>query len=441
MKSIKKGAFSRGLSIAKLGVKTGAKAAGNYISGGDQEEYLIAQMKSIAEEFGELKGTMMKIGQSISMYGEHFLPPKANAFLKELQFQSPPMDWEAIEAVIEKELGLGVFNDLDIEEKALASASLGQVHKAVNKKTGEVYAMKVQYPGVAGAIESDVKNLKRIFSMAKIIPTNLDLNEIFDEIKTMLYQETNYSLEASWTQKIHDLLEKDSRFIVPKVIRQYSTGKILTTTFIDGVTVDSKEVLNLPQEERNHIGFSFLSHYINELFNYKAVQTDPHLGNYRIQISEDKKHKLVLFDFGAMRIVPNDFSKNFKGLLKAGAIDENKKDIQQYGTNLGYLEDGDSEELIKAYTKICTLITEPFRSGSGENYTSDGGYLWKETNLPKRVTEAAKYIAKNFKLRTPPKEAVFLDRKLGGAFIFLSVIDFQANTNAWLENELKNLKT
>ncbi|MGH1469225.1 MAG: ABC1 kinase family protein, partial [Bdellovibrionales bacterium] len=393
MKSIKKGAFSRGLSIAKLGVKTGAKAAGNYISGGDQEEYLIAQMKVIAEEFGELKGTMMKIGQSISMYGEHFLPPKANAFLKELQFQSPPMDWEAIEAVIEKELGLGVFNDLEIDETALASASLGQVHKATNKKTGEIYAMKVQYPGVAGAIESDVKNLKRIFSMAKIIPTNLDLNDIFDEIKTMLYQETNYNLEKEWTEKIHNLLKDDERFLVPKVITEYSTNKILTTNFIDGLTIDSKEVLSLPQEERNYIGFSFLTHYINELFNYKAVQTDPHLGNYRIQLSQNKKHKLVLFDFGAMRVVPDDFSKNFKGLLQAGAIDESNKDIKKHGTNLGYLEDGDPEELIEAYTDICTLITEPFRSGPGDNYTPEGGYLWKTTDLPKRVTEAAKYIA------------------------------------------------
>ncbi len=141
-----------------------------------------------------------------------------------------------------------------------------------------------------------------------------------------------------------------------------------------------------------------------------------------------------------MRVVPDDFSKNFKGLLQAGAIDESNKDIKKHGTNLGYLEDGDPEELIEAYTDICTLITEPFRSGPGDNYTPEGGYLWKTTDLPKRVTEAAKYIAKNFKLRTPPREAVFLDRKLGGAFIFLSVIGFQANTNKWLKETLKKIQ-
>lgn len=436
MKSIKKGAFNRGFSIVKLGLKAGTKAAGNYVSGGDQEDYIISQIKMIAEEFGELKGTMMKVGQSLSTYGEHFLPPKANAFLKELQFQSPPMDWEAIEAVIEKELGLSAFMDLEIDEVALASASLGQVHKAVNKKTGEVYAMKVQYPGVAEAIESDIKNIKRVFSLAKIMPTGLELDGIFDEVKTMLYQETNYSIEKSWTEKIYEQLKEDERFLSPKVITQYSTSKILTTTFIDGDLVDSKKVLELPQKERDYIGSSFLAHYMNELFKFKAVQTDPHLGNYRIQIQENGKHKLVLFDFGAMRIVPDDFGTNFKGLLKAGAVDESSDDIIEYGTNLGYLETDDSKALKEAYVKICMLITEPFRSSGNEFYTENGGYLWQKTDLPKRVTKAGTYIAKNFKLRIPPKETVFLDRKLGGAFIFLSVIDFQANTNVWLSKFL-----
>ncbi len=437
MKTIKKSPFSRGLSIAKLGLKAGTRAAGNYVSGGNQEDYLISQMKMIAEEFGELKGTMMKVGQSLSTYGEHFLPPKANAFLKELQFKSPPMDWEAIETLIEKELGLSVFLELDIDEKALAAASLGQVHKAVHKKTGAVYAMKVQYPGVSDAIESDVKNLKRIFSLAKVLPKALNLDEIFDEVKTMLYQETNYTIESSWTQKIHLQLKNDDRFLSPEVIPQYSTSKILTTRFIEGETLDSKKVLSLPQEERDFIGSSFLEHYINELFKYKAVQTDPHLGNYRVQIQKNGRHKLVLFDFGAMRVVPDDFSKNFKSLVLAGALDENSDDIIKYATNLGYLMNDDSEELKNSFVQVCNLITEPFRSTGSEFHTKEGGYLWKKTNLPKRVAKSVAYIAKNFKLRVPPRESVFLDRKLGGAFIFLSVIDFQGNTNTLLKELLK----
>lgn len=267
MKDIKKTTFKRGLSVAKLGLKTGAKAAGNYISGNkNSDEYLVSQMKLIAAEFGELKGTFMKAGQSLSMYGEHFLPPQANAFLKELQFRSPPLDWEAIEAVIEKELGLGVFNDYDIDSKALAAASLGQVHKATNKKTGEVFAMKVQYPGVADAINSDVKNIKRAFSIAKILPSHLNLDEVFEEIKNMLHQETDYNIERKWTEKVYKQLEEDSRFIVPKVHEELCTSKIITTSFIEGHTIDSEEVQALTQDQKNHIGRTFLDHYLNELF-------------------------------------------------------------------------------------------------------------------------------------------------------------------------------
>lgn len=438
MKSIKKGSFSRGLSIAKLGLRTGAKAAGNYIKGGDQDEYLTEQMRIIAKEFGELKGTAMKLGQGLSMYGEHFLPPKANAFLKSLQFQSPPMDWEAIEAVIEKELGFGVFVDLDIEEKAIASASLGQVHKATNKKTGEVYAMKVQYPGVADAIESDVKNLKRFFTLAKVIPADLDLDEIFDEIKTMLYQETNYSIEKSWTRKIYDSLKDDDRFLVPKPIDQFSTVKILTTTFLEGVAVDSEEVKNLSQEEKDELGFSFLDHYLDELFVHKAVQTDAHLGNYKIQINPGGKNKIIQFDFGAMRVVPESFSKGFHLLLNGGAILKEDALIEKAGRDLKYLRDGDPQELVDIYVEMCNLILEPFRGlDSLEFSTPEGGYHWQQTDLPSRVAKAGTYIAKNFKLRTPPKEAIFLDRKLAGAFFFLTVIDFKANTYEWLKEKLK----
>lgn len=440
MKNIKKSSFSRGISIAKLGLKTGARAAGNYIKGGDQSEYISSQMKTLAEELGELKGTFMKVGQSLSMYGESFLPPEANAFLKSLQYQSPPLDWEAIEAVIEKELGLSVFAEYDIEPKALASASMGQVHKAVHKQSGKVYAMKVQYPGVAEAIESDVKNIKRVFSISKVLPAHLKLDDIFDEIKTMLYQECDYKLEKEWTERIYELFKVDGRFVTPKVYPPLCTKKVLTTEFIDGETLDSKAVQELSQKDKDFLGFAFLDHYLDELFKFQAVQTDPHLGNYRVQIFEEAPPKLVLFDFGAMRIVPDDFAKNFKGILKASALEKNTEKIILYGIELKYLLESDAKKLKQEYVDICNLITEPFSGDTSLEFgLPDGGYKWKNSDLPKRVAVAGSQIAKNFKLRIPPKESVFLNRKLGGAFIFLSVLGFQANSRHWLEEKLASL--
>lgn len=437
MKRVKTGSFSRGLSLAKLGLKTGATAAGNYITGGDQDEYLTKQMKTIAAELGELKGSLMKAGQGLSMYGEHFLPKAANDFLKALQFESPPVDWESIEVTIEKELGLSVFQELDIDEKPIASASLGQVHKARDRKTGEVYAMKVQYPGVEDAIYSDIRNLKRILSVAKIIPTSLKTDQLFEEVKEMLIQETDYAIEAEWTKEVNKWVEGDERYVVPKTIDKYCTHKILTTTYIEGVQVDSEAVQNLSKEDKNHLGFAFLNNYMEELFKYKAVQTDPHLGNYRIQLNEGRKPKLVLFDFGAMRKVPQEYGENYLGMVKS-SLKGDEEGIIKYGTKLKYLMPDDPQELKDIYVELCKLIQEPFKGTSNKSpFTNEAGeYKFKETDLPKRVASKGAYIAKNFTLRAPPKESIFLDRKLGGTFVFLSVLGFHANAEKWMADKL-----
>lgn len=443
MKKIKKGSFGRGLSIAKLGFKTGVKAAGNYMAPSkNNDDYLASQIELIARELGELKGTMMKIGQGLSMYGEHFLPEKANVFLKSLQYQSPPLDWDSIETTIEKELGLKALSELEIEEKALASASLGQVHKATIKKTGEVIALKVQYPDVDSAIKSDVRNLKRVFSVAKIFPSEMKLDSIFEEIKTMLFQELDYKEELKWTQAVYENLKDDDRYIVPKVYTEFSTSKILATSFIDGHTIDSQRVKDLSQEKKNEIAFSFLDHYLNELFLYHIVQTDPHLGNYRIHIDEKTAEcKLVLFDFGAMREVPEHFEKPFKKIIQA-ALENNKENVIAHGIELGYLKPSDTEDLKDRYFELCRMITEPFRANELEpkDYiTEDKSYIWKRSDLPMRVAKAGTEVAKNYKLRTPPRESIFLDRKLGGTFVFLSVLDFQANSDQWMRDKLKTL--
>ncbi len=438
MKEIKKSSFSRGLRVAKLGLKTGLKAAGNYISPKEQEDYLIEQMKLIADELGELKGTMMKVGQGLSMYGEHFLPPKANEMLKSLQSSSPPLDWESIETTLEKELGMKAFSELDIDEEALAAASLGQVHKAVIKKTGEVIALKVQYPGVDSAMHSDVKNLKRVFSLGKIFPSEMKLDLIFQEIQGMLLGELDYSKELYWTDTVYNNLKDDPRYLVPKPIPEFCTKKIMATSFIEGVPVDSDEVLNLSQESRNKIGYAFLEHYFNELFLFKSVQTDPHLGNYRINLTDPENPKLVLLDFGAMKEVPDSFGEPFKKLIRAALKDDTDTMIEAAET-MGYLKPDDPQKLVDSYIKLCSLIVEPF-STSGleecEYINKDKEYVWKETDLPKRVAAAGTQIAKNFKLRTPPKESLFLDRKLGGTFIFLSVLNFQAYCDDWIKDRI-----
>lgn len=431
MKKIKTGLLERSLAMAKLSLKSGALAAKQLINT-DKEEYLIQQMKLLSEELGELKGSLMKVGQTISMYGEHFLPPKANEYLKNLQSDSPKLDWEDIKSFLDLEIGADKLLNLEINKEAIAAASLGQVHKAVDKRTKKVYAIKIQYPGVEKSIRSDLRALKSIFNIAQIIPSSPRTDQFFEEIETMLIQETNYELEKIWTQQIYKKLKNDKRFIVPEIIEEFSSRHVLTTSFEEGVKVDSQAVHNLSQDRRNNLALNFLDLYYKELFEFKLVQTDPHLGNYRIRLNDSGEDQIVLFDFGAMREVPDHFGVPFKNLVKAAA-DKDKKTIFECAYKMKYLFEDDPESLKEIYYNLCCLIGEPFAENPENSFTDkDGNYDWKNTDLPKRVAIMGSEILKNHKLRVPPRESIFLDRKLGGAFIFASVVGLNGKARSGL---------
>jgi predicted unusual protein kinase regulating ubiquinone biosynthesis (AarF/ABC1/UbiB family) len=444
LNSIKSRGLSRGLSLLKASIKVGSVAAKQFMNSNmtpqERTAYLVTQVKAFTEEMGQLKGSAMKVGQLISTYGEHFLPPEANKVLKSLQQKSPPVSWSVIERQVQKELGQ-LADKLEIEKTPLASASIGQVHRAKNIETGEIYAVKVQYPGVDQAIDSDLKIFKLMLATLNLLPRGARMDQVFEEVREMLYQEVDYRQELAFTSKYYEELKDGPRFVVPKPEPQFCTPRIMVTHFIEGSEVDSTEVLSLSQERRNRLGKNYLELYLDELTKYKLVQTDPHFGNYRVQVDpKGENDRLVLFDFGAMRVVPDRFLKNYKNLMRAG-LERNEPLIVESGKNLNLLENDDSHELKQKYVDLCLLITEPFAdpqwgSVPDDLMTEDGVYDWGKSDLPKRVATMGSQLAFNFKLRSPPKESVFLDRKLGGVFIFLKVLGCKLEARSLLRSKL-----
>jgi predicted unusual protein kinase regulating ubiquinone biosynthesis (AarF/ABC1/UbiB family) len=436
LSKIKSSMMSRGFALARVSVSAGAKAASHAVGNlfADEadkperfKEMLMSQVDSLTRELGQLKGSLMKVGQLLSMYGEHFLPPEANAVLKSLQNQSPPLEWNAIEKVLKKQLSPEALATLEIDPEPLASASLGQVHKARRKSDGKWLAMKIQYPGVDQAIEGDLKALRSILSVSKLIPKGPKYDELFNEIRFMLHQEVDYAKELKTTQEFKERLSNDSRYIIPEVIPELSTKRVLTTSYEEGIPVDSPEVKALAQERRNSIGIAALELYFRELFELGAVQTDPHFGNYRVRLGKDgEPDRLVLLDFGAVRHLPKTFLKSYLKVVR-GSHSRNTEMIVDGATELGFLKDEDSEQMRKMFVDLCFRITEPFfLSGTpgvpDSLYEPDGSYRWGESDLPNRIAKQASQMAISFKLRSPPREIVFLDRKLGGMFIFLSTL-------------------
>lgn len=449
LKKLKSSVFSRGMSLAKVALHTGISVAQHGLTNIFNDEnlknknwqaLLKSQAALLTNELGELKGSLMKAGQMLSMYGEHFLPPEANQFLKALQSDSPPLAWEAIEPLLRNRLG-DKINLLEIEATPIASASMGQVHRAKILSSGEIIALKVQYPDVDRAIDSDLKTLKTLLTSLKLLPQNFDLSPLLEEIKTMLHQEVDYLTEAKLTDEFYELLKEDSRFVVPRVYHDFSGPQILATSFEEGFRVDSKEIQGLPQNQRNEIALSFLDLYFQELFQWGFVQTDPHAGNYRIRIEGDRA-QIVLFDFGASRRYPKKFLIPYRQMIRA-SLEDNTDAFKKAAAEIGFLQEGDNPELEKLFIEFCFESIEPFLSpydprNINGRVQNDGSYDWKNTDLPERLSKRVFEIIRKFSWRTPPKEIVFLDRKTGGVFIFLSLLRAKINGRALLFKYLEN---
>jgi predicted unusual protein kinase regulating ubiquinone biosynthesis (AarF/ABC1/UbiB family) len=459
LKKIKSSVFSRSLSVARMTLQTGTQWAGHGLSNlltkdSDKpekwKEFLTVQAKYLSGELGELKGSLMKAGQMLSMYGEYFLPPEANQFLKSLQSQSPPIVWSEIEKWIKEELGAEKFQELEIHPQSIGSASLGQVHKAQIKKTGEWIALKVQYPGVKKAIDSDLLALRSLLSLIKVIPSGIALDQLFDEVRTMLVQETDYVQEAQQTEKFYDLLKDDPRFVVPKIQSRYCSEKLLATSLELGYPADHALVQSLSLERRNRLSKMFLELYFRELFWWGTVQTDPHLGNYRIRINkETSEDQLILFDFGAVRTYSDDFLKSYLNMITA-AFKNDTESLSKEALNLKFLQNGDDPKWRKSFEEFCVMTVEPFLKrdfphANPKFLNSLDQYDWKSSDLPQRLSRKVIEIIQSFQVRPPPREVIFLDRKTGGVFVFLAVMGARLQSydlfNSFVEarkNSLKN---
>ncbi len=432
---IKTSTFSRGLSLAKLTLQAGASMAQHGITTalkskeGKEENWkklLLDQASLLSTELGELKGSLMKAGQMLSMYGEHFLPPEANSLLKSLQSDSPPLSWKAIEPTLQKQMAPEQLAKLEIEQTALASASMGQVHRAKIKSTGELIALKIQYPRVDKAIDTDLKAIRTLLGTLKLLPKDFNLDSVFEEIRSMLQQEIDYEYEAQLTEEFAARLKGDHRFIVPKVFREFSGPKILATSFERGLRADDPLIQSLPQERRNRLALSFLDLYFKELFEWGVVQTDPHAGNYRIRIDPQGHDQLVLLDFGATRSYQSEFLEPYRRMVK-GSVFNDSELVTKSAHELKFLDEADQVELRDSFIDFCFATVEPFLAADDpRNHNNlidaNGMYDWKSTDLPKRVSAKAFKIIRNFKWRTPPRELLFLDRKTGGVFVFLAIL-------------------
>ncbi|MEH0862383.1 ABC1 kinase family protein [Halobacteriovorax sp. DPLXC-1] len=415
---IKNKFISRQMGVAKLALKMGKDVWSkrnedlkNKLSGG-----IGPHVELIANELGVMKGSLMKAGQLLSTYAGAFLPPEAQKVLKQLENQSYYLDWEQVKT----QVPIDFLDRLEIEEEPIAAASLGQVHLATYENAR--YAMKIQYKGVRKAIKNDVKALKMLMKILNVIPKEVDLREIYEEIEDMLFLETNYIEEAKSINKFRELLKDYPQFKVPDILEEFSNEKVLTMEYLDGHSLRELENLNLSQDDRNELGREFMRLMFLELFHFKKVQTDVHMGNYILL----PNNQWGLIDFGASKTPPDSFLKGYQTLIIACANLDRKLFFQNL-YDMDYLSKNKetNEDFFWEYARI---IAAPFQ---------DGVYDWGRSNVADKVMEMAPRLMKEVAVGNPSRHTIFLDRKIGGVFFVLQKLEACFDVRSLLKEVLE----
>lgn len=361
-------------------------------------------IQAVADKLSHLRGAAMKLGQLLSMDAGELLPAELAALLERLRADAAPMPHKQLVATFEKELGSGwldKFSHLDLN--SFARASIGQVHKATSEQ-GQALAIKVQYPGVADSIHSDVDNVVSLIKLSGLLPKTLNITPLVEEAKVQLLAETDYLQEANSLAAFAKALAGNPHFKVPHSYPALSTQHLLTMEFVEGKPLE--DMVSLPQNTRDELAFRLIELFFTEMFELGMIQTDPNLANY--QYNPDTG-QIILLDFGATRVISPALSQSYKALLLAGA-EGNLQALKQAACEIGYFSQDIDPAYQQAVLSLFELAISPLRAEAPFDFAASG--------LAKQISEQGRQLSmQSRQWHTPPVDALFIHRKLAGLYL------------------------
>ncbi|KAK8849455.1 hypothetical protein IAR55_004788 [Kwoniella newhampshirensis] len=399
-------------------------------TGGDRSEGSVfmsdANIRRLVSTLGRMRGAALKLGQFMSIQDNHMLPPEIEKVLHQVQAHANYMpDWQ-MERVMREELGSdwqSLFSSFD--RTPVASASIGQVHRATLAADSTPVAVKIQFPGVASSIESDLSNLSLLLRSSALLPKGLYLQNTIAVMRRELEDECDYVREAASGKRFEEFLKGDEFFVVPKVIEEGTTGKVLTTEWMSGKPLS--RVKNLSQETRDRIGYNILRLCLQELFHFRFMQTDPNWANFLYSSSPDQ---IQLIDFGASREYSKEFMDGWYRLLKSALVGD-REAMRVESLNLGYLTGEEEDVMLEAHLDSMALVASPF--------CHKGPYPFAKQTITDSVRALIPIMLKH-RLTPPPQETYSLNRKLSGAFLMCAKLGANVDCQKLWEHEVGNYK-
>ncbi|KIR60187.1 Atypical/ABC1/ABC1-A protein kinase [Cryptococcus bacillisporus CA1873] len=430
--------FHYGSLAASLSIGAASESIRRSTTGGNSGSTSVfmsdANIRRLVSTLGRMRGAALKLGQFMSIQGpslpplhpplhnnNHMLPPEIEQVLHQVQAHANYMpDWQ-MDKVLREELGADWETSLfaQFERTPIASASIGQVHRATLKTTGQRVAVKIQFPGVASSIESDLSNLSLLLRTSALLPKGLYLQNTIAVMRRELEDECDYIREAAAGKKFAQLLAGDPFFVVPRVVDEATTGKVLTTEWMDGKPL-------------SRIGTNILRLCLRELFQFRFMQTDPNWANFLFSPppSSSSSPHIQLIDFGASREYTKEFMDGWYRLLNS-ALEGDRERMRVESLHLGYLTGEENDEMIQAHLDSMALVASPF--------SHQGPYPFAKQTITDSVRALIPIMLKH-RLTPPPQETYSLNRKLSGAFLMCAKMQANVDCKKLWEEEVGGYK-
>ena len=371
-------------------VSTGFKIGGNYIKymgdkitnpGQAKENFDQNNAADIYDGLKSLKGSALKVAQMLSME-KNLLPSAYVDKFSLAQFSVPPLSGPLVRKTFKQYLGNypeEIFDTFTAE--SVNAASIGQVHKATNE--GKKLAVKIQYPGVANSISSDLTLVKpvatRLFNLR-----GKDSEKYFKEVEGKLLEETDYTLELEQSKEITEACSMIPNLKFPNYYPEFSCDKILTMDWMEGVHLSEYTARNNDPEQMQQVGQTLWDFYMYQIHVLKRVHADPHPGNFLV----DKLGALVAIDFGCIKEVPEDFYVPYFELAQKEAIDDRDFFIDKI-TTLEILRPDDSVEdsayITDLFHELLGVLTFPFHNDTFD--FSDESFWSKVAQMSERLSQ------------------------------------------------------